>query len=57
MRPEGFPKSLKMMEKLHIEKILEDDNWNISRAARDLAIDRQTLYNKIQRYGIRKGET
>jgi len=57
VRPEGFPKSLKMMEKLHIEKILEDDNWNISRAARDLAIDRQTLYNKIQRYGIRKGET
>ena len=50
-----FPKSLRMMEKLHIERILREDNWNISRAARDLDIDRQTLYNKIEKYGIKKG--
>ncbi|MFH1241230.1 MAG: sigma-54 dependent transcriptional regulator [Pseudomonadota bacterium] len=55
-RPEEFPKSLKMMEKMHIERILKEGNWNISKAARDLDIDRQTLYNKIQKYGIRKGE-
>ena len=52
-----LPKSLKMMEKMHIERILEEDNWNISRAARELDIDRQTLYNKIEKYGIKRGET
>ncbi|MFH1952145.1 MAG: sigma-54 dependent transcriptional regulator [Pseudomonadota bacterium] len=54
-RYKEFPKSLRMMEKLHIERILREDNWNISRAARDLDIDRQTLYNKIEKYGIKKG--
>ena len=52
-----LPKSLKMMEKMHIEGILEENNWNISRAARELDIDRQTLYNKIEKYGIKKGES
>jgi DNA-binding NtrC family response regulator len=56
-RPEEFPKSLKMMEKMHIERILKEGNWNISKVARDLDIDRQTLYNKMQKYGIRKGES
>ena len=47
-----LPKSLKIMEKMHIERILEDNHWNISQAARDLDIDRQTLYNKIEKYEI-----
>jgi len=54
---ESFPKSLKMMEKMHIERILEECGWNISRAARELDIDRQTLYNKIEKYDIKKGES
>jgi len=54
---ESFPKSLKMMEKMHIERILEECGWNISRAARELDIDRQTLYNKIEKYNIKKGES
>ncbi|HDZ91473.1 MAG: sigma-54-dependent Fis family transcriptional regulator [Deltaproteobacteria bacterium] len=52
---EKLPKSLRAMEKIHIKRVLEDADWNISRAARDLGIDRQTLYNKIERYGITKG--
>ena len=52
-----LPKSLKMMEKMHIEGILHENNWNISRAARELDIDRQTLYNKIEKYGIKKEES
>lgn len=52
---ESFPKSLKTMEKLHIERILDGCNWNISRAARELDIDRQTLYNKIEKYEIKRG--
>ena len=53
--PETFPRSLKLMEKLHIERILVDNDWNISQASRDLDIDRQTLYNKIEKYKIKKG--
>ncbi len=51
---EDLPKSLKLMEKKHIEIILDANSWNISRAARDLEIDRQTLYNKIEKYKIEK---
>jgi DNA-binding NtrC family response regulator len=51
---EEFPKSLKLMEKMHIKKILEEMDWNISKAARVLEIDRQTLYNKIEKYHIEK---
>jgi len=51
---EALPKSLKLMEKMHIKKILEETDWNISKAARVLEIDRQTLYNKIEKYHIEK---
>lgn len=52
--PEEFPKSLKMMEKMHIKRILEATHWNITRTARELEIDRQTLYNKIEKYKIER---
>ncbi|MBC8432328.1 MAG: sigma-54-dependent Fis family transcriptional regulator [Desulfobacterales bacterium] len=51
---EALPKSLKLMEKMHINKILEETDWNISKTARVLEIDRQTLYNKIEKYHIEK---
>lgn len=51
------PKSLKMMEKAHILRILAQTNWNISKAARDMDIDRQTLYNKMNKYAIKRGES
>jgi DNA-binding NtrC family response regulator len=50
-----YPKSLKLLEKAHIERILKETDWNVSRAAKELEIDRQTLYNKLQRYGITRG--
>lgn len=46
--------SLASIEKQHIETILERMNWNISRAAVILEIDRVTLYNKITKYGLKK---
>jgi transcriptional regulator with PAS, ATPase and Fis domain len=55
--PEAFPKSLKMMEKMHIRRVLEAAGWNISLAARELGIDRQTLYNKIAKYEIKRGDS
>jgi DNA-binding NtrC family response regulator len=56
LRPTELPKSLKLMEKIHIERILKENDWNISKAARELEIDRQTLYNKMQKYEINKKE-
>jgi len=56
LRLTKLPKSLKLMEKIHIERILKENDWNISKAARALEIDRQTLYNKMQKYEINKGE-
>ena len=46
-------KSLSAFEKKYILKILNDNNWNISRSALILEIDRVTLYNKIYKYGLR----
>jgi transcriptional regulator with PAS, ATPase and Fis domain len=46
--------SLSAIEKTHIQAILEQNNWNISRSAEILEIDRVTLYNKIHKYGLRK---
>jgi len=46
--------SLKAVERGHIVRILEDNQWNISKSAEMLGIDRSTLYSKIRRYDIRK---
>jgi len=46
--------SLAAVEKAHITNVLEQNNWNISRSAEVLEIDRVTLYNKIHKYGLRK---
>lgn len=48
--------SLREVEKTHIEKVLEENDWNISRCSKILGIDRSTLYSKIHRYGISKPE-
>jgi len=46
--------SLKEVEKVHIQQILEENQWNIARSAKILGIDRTTLYSKIKRYKIEK---
>jgi two-component system response regulator AtoC len=46
------PTTLEHAEKKHIGKILNENNWNISRSAKALGIDRVTLYNKIKKYDI-----
>jgi transcriptional regulator with PAS, ATPase and Fis domain len=67
LKPEDFPfqlhpsgpliatgQRLEDVERAHIERILAETNWNLSRAARILDIDRTTLYNKIRKYGLRE---
>jgi DNA-binding NtrC family response regulator len=48
--------SLDELERLHINQILNKYNWNISRAAKALKVDRVTLYNKISKYGLKPTE-
>jgi len=47
-------KSLEDVEKVHIEKILGVTGGNIAQAASILKISRLTLYNKIEKYNLRK---
>ena len=47
-------KSIKEVEKNHIARILDENNWNIARTAKILGINRSTLYAKIKAYEIRK---
>jgi len=46
--------SLDDVERAHILKTLEACDWNQTRAAKILDIDRVTLYNKIKKYGFKK---
>ncbi len=44
--------SLEDGERIIITSALSHHNWNISEAAKELGIGRQTLYRKIEKYGI-----
>jgi DNA-binding NtrC family response regulator len=48
------PGSLAEAERAHVQSVLDASNWNITRAARVLDVDRVTLYNKIRKYELRK---
>jgi DNA-binding NtrC family response regulator len=45
---------LDVIEKKHIIKMLEKYNYNISKVAKVLSIDRVTLYNKMSKYNIER---
>jgi DNA-binding NtrC family response regulator len=47
-------RSLKEIEKAHIQQVLAENQWNMARSAKILGIDRSTLYSKIKRYSIEK---
>lgn len=48
--------SLDDFEKAFIYQILNKYNWNISRTARALKVDRVTLYHKIRKYELKPAE-
>lgn len=52
----GDDKTLAGIERKYILRTLNENNWNISKAAQVLEIDRVTLYNKINKYSLRKAE-
>jgi DNA-binding NtrC family response regulator len=47
-------RTLADVERAHVESVLAESAWNITQAATVLGVDRGTLYNKIQKYGLAK---
>jgi two-component system, NtrC family, nitrogen regulation response regulator NtrX len=52
----SFQEFKEKAERAFILKQLEANNWNVSKAAEVLDIQRSHLYNKMKKYGIDKGE-
>ncbi len=46
--------SLREVENNHIQHVLEDCNWNVTRAAKILEINRVTLHKMIKRYNLKR---
>jgi DNA-binding NtrC family response regulator len=47
-------KRLEDIERRHIDAVLKETGWNVSRSATILDIDRVTLYHKIEKYGLKR---
>ena len=47
-------RTLRELEINHLNSVLNETQWNISKSADILGIDRSTLYDKIRRYDLRK---
>jgi DNA-binding NtrC family response regulator len=43
-------------EREYIKFKLEKNNWNVSKTADDIDIQRSHLYSKIEKYGLKRGE-
>jgi two-component system response regulator HydG len=50
----GKRRSLKQLEQDHIRKMLQEHEWNITRTADILGINRATLHKKIKRYRLKR---
>jgi DNA-binding NtrC family response regulator len=47
-------RTLSEVEMTHLSSVLNETQWNVSKSAEILGIDRSTLYDKIKRYDLRK---
>ena len=56
LKSNSFQEFKEKTEKAFILKQLNNNNWNISKTAEQLDIQRSHLYNKIKKYGIEKGD-
>jgi DNA-binding NtrC family response regulator len=46
--------TLKEMEKAYIQQVLEDQNWNVTRSAEVLGVNRVSLHKMIKRYNLER---
>jgi two-component system NtrC family response regulator/two-component system response regulator HydG len=49
-------RSLTLAEATMIHKVLEETDWNLKQAAKEMEIARGTLYSKMKKYGIIRSE-
>ena len=49
-----YSRSLPLAESTLIHKVLDETNWNLKQAAKELEIARGTLYSKIKKYNIKR---
>ena len=50
----GADQSLCALEEKHIRRVLRQEGFNVTHAAKSLGIDRVTLYNKMRKFGIER---
>jgi len=50
--PAAGSRALRQMEKAHIENVLEDCDWNVTKAADILKVNRVSLHKMIKRHGL-----
>jgi DNA-binding NtrC family response regulator len=53
---EGYPFTLRELEKEYITHLLRNNNNNLRKTANILNISRTTLYSKLNKYGIRRSD-
>jgi two-component system response regulator HydG len=53
MSPGAKIYSLEETQIAHLRKVLKEFDWNITKAAEALEINRVTLHKKIKKYGLR----
>ncbi len=51
--PSSLPDKIEQFEKLVLEQALQKNNGNVTKTHMDLCIPRKTLYDKLQRHGIK----
>jgi DNA-binding NtrC family response regulator len=44
------------VERIFIEEKLHKNNWNVAKTAQEIDIQRSHLYNKIEKYSLKRGE-
>lgn len=44
------------VERIFIEEKLKKNNWNVAKTAQEIDIQRSHLYNKIEKYNLKRGE-
>ena len=47
-------RTLREMEKRYVQEVLEEEEWNVTRAAKVLGINRVTLHKMIRRYDLER---
>jgi len=55
-KPRASQSSLADVERQHILAVLQKNDWEVKKSAKELCIHRSTLYAKMKKYGIKRPE-